>query len=296
MLKEGTENAFNGKQKDSVREETSVVSGTMKISVQNRHQKPLHFLKLQHKEAEARREKKNVFGRSPSGKFDRQPCTDYLKGTCTKSLCDYWHLPECQLQKSESGCKFGDKCSFAYRQLDGQRSKKPKKDGDKSAVAMLKDARQLVCLFQDTELPESCPISRKNPKVLGSIRQVRFTKATQRHANIRENRGPSLRTIQVKVPHQSSPYALKFEDWSQEETERHQRCARGDAWRLGQEYFEAQRKGQSYFFSHYQRTVSLSFRNETGEKRVRCRFRSIGANFEQERRELRRMGNRSRVS
>ena len=40
---------------DSVREETSVVSGAMEISVQNRHQKPLHPLSHHHKEVEARR-------------------------------------------------------------------------------------------------------------------------------------------------------------------------------------------------------------------------------------------------
>ena len=57
MLKEDKENATNGKQKDSVREETSVVSGTMKISVQSRHQKPLHPLNHQHKEVEVHREK-----------------------------------------------------------------------------------------------------------------------------------------------------------------------------------------------------------------------------------------------
>ena len=34
--------------------ETSVVSGTTKISVQNRHQKPLRPLNHQHKEVEAR--------------------------------------------------------------------------------------------------------------------------------------------------------------------------------------------------------------------------------------------------
>ena len=34
VLKEDKENAINGKQTDSVREETSVVSSTMKISVQ----------------------------------------------------------------------------------------------------------------------------------------------------------------------------------------------------------------------------------------------------------------------
>ena len=49
---------------------------------------------------------KNLRGWSPSGKFARQPCKDHLKGICTKSPCDYWHPPECQFNKSESGCKF----------------------------------------------------------------------------------------------------------------------------------------------------------------------------------------------
>ena len=35
-------------------------------------------------------------------------------------------------------------------------------DGDKSAVALLKNVRQLGCVFQDTEPPESLPISRKS--------------------------------------------------------------------------------------------------------------------------------------
>ena len=78
-------------------------------------------------------------------------------------------------KKSESGCKFGDKCSFAHRQVAGQTIKKPKKDGDKSAVAIFKDARQLGCAFQDTEPPESVSILRKSTKVLGSIRRVRFS-------------------------------------------------------------------------------------------------------------------------
>ena len=68
--------------------------------------------------------KRSLRVRSQSGKFARQPCRDYLKGTCTKSPCDYWHPPECQFHKSESGCKFGDKCSCAHRQVEGQPSKK----------------------------------------------------------------------------------------------------------------------------------------------------------------------------
>ena len=141
-------------------------------------------LSHQHKRGRSASRKKNLRGRSPSGKFARQPCKDYLKCLCTKSPCDNWHPPERQFCTSESGCTFGDKCSFAHRHVEGQPSEKPKKDGDRSAVAILKDVRQLGSVFQDTEPPESLSFFRKSTKVLGSIRRVRFTRATQRYANI----------------------------------------------------------------------------------------------------------------
>ena len=47
------------------------------------------------------------------------------------------------IYESESGCKFGEKCSFAHRQVEGQPTNKPKKDSEKNAVAILKDARRL---------------------------------------------------------------------------------------------------------------------------------------------------------
>ena len=77
-------------------------------------------------------------GRSPSGRMSRLPCKDYLKGTCTNSFCEKWHPPECLFYKSENGCRFGEKCSYAHRQVEEQPSKKSTKNGDKSAVAMLK--------------------------------------------------------------------------------------------------------------------------------------------------------------
>ena len=77
-------------------------------------------------------------GRSPSGRMSRWPCKDYLKGTCNNSFCEKWHPPECLFYKTKSGCKFGEKCSYAHRQVDEQPSKKSKKNDDKSAVAMLK--------------------------------------------------------------------------------------------------------------------------------------------------------------
>ena len=93
-------------------------------------------------------------GRSPSGRMFRlPPCKDYLKGTCTNSFCEKWHPPACLFYKSENGCRFGEKCSYAHRQNDEQPSKRSKHSGDKSAVAMLKITRQLGYVFQDMEPP-----------------------------------------------------------------------------------------------------------------------------------------------
>ena len=77
-------------------------------------------------------------GRSPSGKMARLPGKDYLKGTCNNSFCEKWHPPECLFYKTKSGCRFGEKCSHAHRQVDEQPTKRSKKNDDKSAVAILK--------------------------------------------------------------------------------------------------------------------------------------------------------------
>ena len=95
-------------------------------------------------------------GKSPSGRMFRLLCKDYLKGTCTHSFCEKWHPPECLFCKTKSGCRFWEKtCSHAHRQVDEQPGNRSKKNGDKSAVAMLKSTRQLGCALQDMELPKS---------------------------------------------------------------------------------------------------------------------------------------------
>ena len=102
-----------------------------------------------------------------------------------------WHPPECLFYKTKSGCRFGEKCSYAHRQVDEQPSKRSKKNRYKSAVAMLKITRQFGCVFQDMEPPKSSSILRKSSNILKPIRCVRFTKAVARHANIRDQY-PSL--------------------------------------------------------------------------------------------------------
>ena len=139
-------------------------------------------------------------GRSPSRKMARLPCKDYLKGTCTTSFCEKWHLPECLFLQVRKWTQIWRKCYYAHRQV----SKRSEKNGDKSAVAMLKITRQLGCVFQDMEPPKSSSIMRKSLNKLKPIRCVKFTKAVVRHANIRDQ-NPSLGMICPGDPHQRNP-------------------------------------------------------------------------------------------
>ena len=106
------------------------------------------------------------------------------EGNCTNSFCEKCHPPECLFYKTKSGCRFGEKFSYAHRQVDEQPCNRSKKKDDKIAVAMLKkhelygrmgksvvcrdtsraksrtycvqliNTRQLGCVFQDMEPPK----------------------------------------------------------------------------------------------------------------------------------------------
>ena len=141
-----------------------------------------------------------------------------------------WHPPECLFYKSENGCRFVKKCSYAHRQVEEQPSKRSKNNCDISAVGMLKSTRQLGCVLQDMEPPKSTTILRNSSKIRKPIRCVQFAKAVVRHADFRDQ-NPSFGTICPGDPHQRNPIAPKFEDRSQLETEWQERCARETAWR-----------------------------------------------------------------
>ena len=217
-------------------------------------------------------------GKSPSGRMSRWPCKDYLKGTCTNLFCEKWHPPECLFYKTKSGCRFWETCSYAHRQVDEQPSKRFKKNGDKSAVAMLKkyesydrtgqpvvcrdtsherhgpvvcnssSTRQLGFVFQDMGPPKSSSILWKSSNIRKPIRRVKFTKAVARHVFIRDQ-NPSLGLICPGEPHQRSTSAPKFEDRSQEETEWQEQGAREAAWKLAKSVLKLKEKNKAAFFS-----------------------------------------------
>ena len=124
---------------------------------------------------------------------------------------------------NKNGCRFGEKCSFAHRQVDAQPTKWSKSNNDKSAVALLKkgdwhergsvtdrshdrsgkpdkrsdkklgqkssqrqlsDARLLGCVFPGVAPPKSN--LRKSTDMPKTIQRVKFKKAIARHTKIRD--------------------------------------------------------------------------------------------------------------
>ena len=202
-----------------------------------------------------------------------------------RSWCKRWHPLECLFYKNKNGCRFGEKCSFAHRQVDTQPTKWSKSNNDKSAVALLKkgdwheresvtdryhdqsgkpdkksgkklgrnsskrqlsDARQLGCVFQDMTPPKS--ILRKSTDMPKTIQRVKFKKAIARHTKIRDQ-NPSLGYICPGEPHERSPNAPKFEDRSREETEWQELGAREAAWKLAKNVFKLKEHERAAFFS-----------------------------------------------
>ena len=237
-LKRDKEFAINGRQKGSVRKETNAVSGTTVMSVQKQQQKPLHLQIQQHKEEEVRREKGSSEVGVDLGSPTDRPCKDFLNGICTKLPCDNLHPPESQNRVVHSAIS----ARFRTGRLRNNQIKSRKRVVTKMQWPFLKDVRQLGCVFQDTAPLASWSILRKAQKSWDQFDEVRFTKATQHHADIRENKGPSLLKIHIKVPHHRSPYAMKFEDRSQEETEWQDLGAREAAWKLAKSVLKLKEK------------------------------------------------------
>ena len=191
---------------------------------QDRAQKPDHTAATPSESTVSRgrsvSRKRSIRGKSNHRSILRHPCRCYLRGTCTQTSCEYWHPPEGQFYKNETGCTAGDKCLFPQYKVDEQPNKKPKKSyfpkrresDDKNAVAIVKSVPQLGCVSQVSyALVSQGRKSRGNPmqKVLEPTQRVRFTKSTLRQASIREKKGPSLgkNTSQTS----SSAKSLRYE-------------------------------------------------------------------------------------
>ena len=157
-----------------------------------------------------------------------------MKGTCTRSTCEYWHLPECQFYKKDTECKAGDKCLFPHHEVDEQPNKKPNKghyshkrreSEDKNAVAIVKMYHNWIGSRKTQKhwflKEENSSSETRCKKFWDELEEYeRITQSTLRQASFREKKGPWFGKVQVKNLHQRSPHVMKFWHWSHEKTER----------------------------------------------------------------------------
>ena len=141
------------------------------------------------------------------------------------------------------------KCSYAHRQVEEQPCKMSQKNGDKSAVAMLKITRQLGCVFQDMEPPKSSSILRKSSDILKPIQCVKFTKnvaTSRRHSRtpiLRSEWFPTVILISVSRMLQNLRIGLrKTQSGKRQGT-------REAAWRLAKSVLKLKEKNKAAFFS-----------------------------------------------
>ena len=107
-----------------------------------------------------------------------------------------------------------------------------------------KETQNLDCVFEDVEAPRSSSILRKSSTTTKPIRCVRFSPAVLRNAKLRDHK-PSLNKICPGNSHQRSANAPKFEDRSQEETERARALGSRRSVEAGKENPEVKRETQS---------------------------------------------------
>ena len=125
------------------------------------------------------------------------------------------------LQKLNRDAKQGTSVYSRTTRLKNNQVRRPKKSYKPSRR---KKRRQGCCSCCEKRC-HSWVVSRKTQSHQNFRKNKVSGKPTLRQASIRENTGPSLGKMQVKIPHQRSLYAIKYEDRSQEETERQERCA-----------------------------------------------------------------------
>ena len=143
---------------------------------------------------------------------------------------------------------FGKSVLMRIARLMNSLARSLNQNGDKIAVAILKNTRQLGCVCQDMEPPKSSSILRKSSNILKPIRCAQFTKAVLRHANIRDQK-PSLGIFAHVILISATPTLQNFEDRSKEETERQERDAREAAWKMARCILKLKEKNKAAFFS-----------------------------------------------
>ena len=154
--------------------------------------------------------------------------------------------------------------------------------GGKGSVVLLNSSKHLGCVFQVVEPPKSKSILRGCKKTLDRSGTCNSQKEkTSRQELGKERVHPNVLFGWHSEPHERSPHAPIFEDRSQEETLRQQRCAsRG----MGKHVHKLKETDKATFYSLAEvLVITRAIVDDTRGKIICCRFRSINAHAKQER-------------
>ena len=156
VLKEDKEFANRGQHKGNVRRETSAVSG-MRVMImhQNRHRKPLHPLSLNDTRWERVEKKKRQKQKSDWQNSSDSRAENFLKGTCTKSPCDYWHPPECQFRSQNRDVNSAVSARFPHWKVEEQ--------PNKSRQRVVTKVQWLLWKMYDSWVAYHRTLSHRNP-------------------------------------------------------------------------------------------------------------------------------------
>ena len=122
-------------------------------------------------------------GRSPFGKSNRQPCKDFLKGICATFLCDNWHPPQSQNRVVHSAISG----RFRTKRVRNNQIKSRKRVVTKLQWLYWQMCDSWVVHFKTQRRWNLYRFFGRAHKSWDQFDQYDLQKATQRHADIREN-------------------------------------------------------------------------------------------------------------
>ena len=180
--------------KGSARRETSAVSG---MRGNDRTQKPDHNAATLSEPSLSRgrsvSRKRSIRGISNHGSIFRQPCRYFLKGTCTRSPCEYWNAVGVSLLQNRNGCKAGDECLFPHHKVDEQSNKK----GEERLLFTKKrrKRRQECCSYCEHCTTTGLRLERLGCVGFSKTKQSRETRCKKSWDRFKENDSLSLRHV-----------------------------------------------------------------------------------------------------
>ena len=157
-----------------------------------------------------------------------------LKGESLTGLCDFWH-PSVHLDhKSESGCKYGDKCKFLNTEAGGQPSKKLKERWRKRIGGFVdRDSSIWLCLMIAFRERRCCGkielkigVNSRSQVLQTAMRRVKY------FGKRRVHRTESFKSANLRSEVRGLPKSRKG---SQDEILEQERYARRDAWELAED-------------------------------------------------------------